>query len=140
MLGVRLQEEVEGVVHRHLGHQVHRDAEFLSALGKNQTGQMIGKRVLLPVDEMHHRLDLQRIRQDAGAAMRGWPQTHDLRRQADQPVVRVMRDVIEGNVNGHSDLQSNLMVSSLQMCSKLRARSVHVNLAPGIRHTLAFPG
>ncbi len=37
--------------------------------------------------------------------MRRGPQAHDLRTEIDEPVVLVMRFVVERDVNGHSDLR-----------------------------------
>jgi hypothetical protein len=104
VLGIGLEEEVERVVHRHLGHQVHRDLEFGGRLGKHQACQVVGKGVLLPVDEVSGRLDAQRIAKDRRAAMRCRAQAHHLRRQADAAVVAVMRDVVQRDMDRHKGL------------------------------------
>ena len=52
LLGVRLEEEVERVEHRHLGDQVDLDAQLARALREDQARQVVGLRVLLPVDEV----------------------------------------------------------------------------------------
>ena len=57
--GRGLQEEVKRVEHGHLNDQVHRDLELPCGLFKHQAGLVIGKRVLLPVDEMLGGLDRQ---------------------------------------------------------------------------------
>ena len=97
--GVRFQEEVERVEHGHLGHHIHLHAELARGLGKYQPGQVIRLRILLPVDEMLVRGDAQRITQDAGARVRRRPQPHNLRTQAHQPVVLVVRGVMERDVD-----------------------------------------
>src|SRR6185295_20256457 len=58
-------------------------------------------RVLLPVDEMRGGLDAHRVRQDARARMRRRAQPHDLRAEVDRPVVPVMRDVVQRDVDRH---------------------------------------
>ena len=49
---------------------------------EDQPGQVIGLRVLLPVEEMLFRQDPQRVTQDRRAAMRRGPQTHHVRQSA----------------------------------------------------------
>ncbi len=100
-LRVRLEEEVEGVVDRHLGHQVHGDGELGRLLGEDQAREVVGERVLLPVDEVVGGLDAQRIRQHRRAAVRRRAQPHDLRAQANWAVVFVAGDVLEGDVDAH---------------------------------------
>ena len=100
-LGRGLEEEVERIVHRHVGDQVDRDLELRGLLREHQPGEMVALRILLPVDEMGLRLDLQRIGQDRGAAVRGGPQAHDLRPQRHRPVVGVGRPMMQRDVNAH---------------------------------------
>jgi hypothetical protein len=104
LLRVGLQEEVERVVDRHLGHQVDRHLELGGLFGKHQTGLVVGKRVLLPVDEVAHRLDLERVRNDVAAAVRRRAQADHLGPQRDRAVVFVVGDVVQGGVDGHSRL------------------------------------
>ena len=61
VLGVGFDEEIERIDHRHLGDEVDLDAEFVGRLRKHQPRQPIAVRILLPVDEMLGRRDLQRI-------------------------------------------------------------------------------
>ena len=100
-LGLRLEEKVKGVEHRHLDDQINGDLELARCFRKNQPRLVVGKRVLLPVDEVAGRLDVERIRQHLGAAVRRRAQANHLRPQLDQAVVLVMRDVTQGNMNGH---------------------------------------
>jgi len=102
LLGVRLEEEVERVVHRHLDHQVHRDLELGGGLGEHQPRLVVGERVLLPVDEVVGRLDALRIREHLGACVRCGAQAHHLRTEPHQAVVAVVGDVAQGNVDGHA--------------------------------------
>ncbi len=59
VVGVRLEEEVEGVVHRHLGDQIHLDPQLAGLFRKGQPRQVVRLRILLPVEEVLRRLDLQ---------------------------------------------------------------------------------
>jgi hypothetical protein len=102
LLGARLQEKVERVVHRHFDHHVHRHLEFGGGFGEHQPGLVVGERVLLPVDEVVGRLDPQRIGDDLAAAMRRGPQSHHLGPQVHRPVVFVVGDVVEGGMDGHA--------------------------------------
>ena len=51
-LRVRLEEEVERVEHRHLGDQVHLDAQLVGLLREHEAREVVSLRVLLPVDEV----------------------------------------------------------------------------------------
>ncbi len=75
----RLEEEVERVVDRHLGHQVDGDAEVVGLVGEDQPRKVVGERILLPVDEVPAGLDPQRVRQDRRAAVRRRAQPHHRR-------------------------------------------------------------
>src|SRR5690606_2230120 len=65
---------------------------------------VVALRVLLPVDEVLARPDLQRIRKDARAAVRRRAQAHHLRAEVDRAVVAVMRDVLQCDMNRHGVL------------------------------------
>ena len=104
VLGLGFQKKIEGVVDSHLGHQVHRDLELFGFVGKDQTRQVVGKRVLLPVHKMLLGFDTQRIAEDARAAMGRRAQTHHLRRELHRLAVAVVRDVVQCNVNGQGSL------------------------------------
>ena len=58
-LGLGVQEKVEGVDHRHVGDEIDRDLEPIGLVREHQPRQMIALRVLLPVDEVPDRRDLQ---------------------------------------------------------------------------------
>ncbi|MCY1214496.1 hypothetical protein D9M72_263100 [compost metagenome] len=102
VLGLRLEEEVEGVVDRHLDHEVDRDLELARLLGEHEPRLVVGERVLHPVDEVLGRLDPQRVRDHIAAAMGRGAQSHDLRAQLHQAVVCVVGDVVECGVDGHA--------------------------------------
>ena len=101
VLRVRLEKEVERIEHRHLGDQIDFDAQLLGLVRKHDAREIIGFRILLPVDEVPGRLDAHRIGQDARARMRSRPQTHHVRTQGHAPVIPVMRDMIQRNMDRH---------------------------------------
>ena len=68
-------------------------------LGKHEARQPVAVRVLLPVDEMLGRRDLERIARDPRAAMRRRPQPDRLRPERDRPVVGVAGDVMQADEN-----------------------------------------
>src|SRR5262249_28857161 len=59
-------------------------------------------RILLPVHEVLRRRHPERVTFDPRAAMGGWAQPDDLRREADRPVVAVARDVVETGEDRHT--------------------------------------
>jgi len=97
----RLEEEVERVVDRHLRDEIDFDAELAHRVGERHPRDVIALRILLPVDEVFLRRDRLRVRQHSRPAVRGGPQTHQLRREDDAAVVAIMRDVTQGDVNTH---------------------------------------
>ena len=115
-----LQEEVEGIDDRHLGHQVDLDAELPGRLRKDQTGEIVALGILLPIDEMLLRADLERIGEDAGPGMGAGPQADDVRSETDQSVVVIVGDVVEGDVDGHAFLQKSSGSNNLR-CKRVLA-------------------
>ena len=93
-LGIRLDEEIEGIEHRHVDGEIDLDAEFGSRLWEDEARKPVTERVLLPVDEMLVRLHLQRVAEDLAAAVRRGPEPDDLRPQGDRVVVFVGRKVM----------------------------------------------
>ncbi len=98
---VRLEKEIERVEYRHLGDEVHLDAQLPGLLREHEAREVVSLRILLPVDEVVVRRDLQRVRQDARAAVRRGAQAHDLGAEAHEAIVAVVRDVIERDMDGH---------------------------------------
>ncbi len=101
LLGVRLEEEVERVDHRHFGDDVDLDSELGRGLREDEASEVVGLGILLPVDEVLLGQDLERITEDARATVRRRPQPDDLRAERDRPVVAVGGDVVDGYVDRH---------------------------------------
>ena len=98
----RLQEEIEGVMHGHFGDEIHFDPKIGRLLREDHACQIIGLRVLLPVNEVLTRHHPHGVTENARTRMRTRPQPDDLRPQIDGAIITVMGDVIEGNVDRHS--------------------------------------
>ena len=99
--GVGFQEEVEGIDDRHFGDQIDLHQKLAGLFREYKAREIIGLRVLLPIQEMLLGRDLQGIAEDRRAAMRRGAQADNLRRQIDQLVVGVMRAVGERDLDGH---------------------------------------
>ena len=100
-LGLRLQEEVEGVDDFHVHGEVHRHREVVHFFREHHPRQPVGLRVLLPVDEVAGRLDRQAIGRDLGAGVRRGAQANGLGPQRNGPVIAVAGDVAECCLNAH---------------------------------------
>ena len=94
-LGIGLDKEIERIDHRHVGGEIDFDAEFVGRLRKDEARQPVAVRILLPVDEVLGRRNLQRIARYRRAAMRRRPQPDDLGSQCYRPIVFVGRDVMK---------------------------------------------
>jgi hypothetical protein len=100
-LGGLLDEEVERIVDRHVGDHVDLDPELRRRFGKDEAGEVVAERILLPVDEMPLGQNLERVGRDPGARVRRGSQPDHLRAEPDRPVVSVMRDVMQGCKDRH---------------------------------------
>ena len=47
-----LQKKIKRIMNRHFGDEIHFDAKLGGLFGEDHAGQIIGLRVLLPVNEM----------------------------------------------------------------------------------------
>ena len=103
LLGPTLDEEVERVDHRHIGHQVDGDVERAGRLRENEARDVVAVGVLLPVHKMLLRRDPQAVTRNRGAAVRRRAQAHLVRRQPDRAVERVERAVLEGDADRHCE-------------------------------------
>jgi hypothetical protein len=111
-LRVRLEEEIERIEHRHLGDQVHLDAQLARLLREDVAGEVVSLRILLPVDEMLFGCDLQRIGNDPRAAMGSGTQSDDLWSERHEPVVAIVRDVIECDMYGHASFYTGPLLET----------------------------
>jgi hypothetical protein len=100
-LGGLVHEEVEGIDHRHVGHQVDRDRKRFRLFGEHQACHPVAERILLPVEEVAGRFDLQRIAEDGGAGVGGGAQAHLMRPELDRAVEAVAGLVVKRDADGH---------------------------------------
>ena len=96
-----LQEKIEGVVNRHFGYYFYLNLEFPHGFWERQSRIPIGKGVLLPVDEVFTPGDFLGVAQDWGPAVRGGPESDDVRSVLNGTIVLVVRDMLERDVDGH---------------------------------------
>ena len=101
VLGAVLDEEVERVDHLQVGDQPDGDGQAAGAVGKDQAGQEVAERVLLPVDEVVGRFDLQRVGLDRGARVRRRTQPDDVRMDLYQSVERVAGAMLQRHLDTH---------------------------------------
>ncbi len=102
LLRVGFQEEIERIAYGHIGDEVYLDAEVVHLFGEDDARQEVAEGVLLPVQEVARRFNLQRVAHDGRAAVRRGPQSDDLRSHLDRPVVLVAGEMIQGDVKGHA--------------------------------------
>ena len=95
MIGVAFHEKIEGIHHRHVGHQIDGDFQFARFLRKHEACDVIAENILLPVDEVLVRLDVERVRKYRRTAVRRRTQPYLMRGQGDQTVVAVTRLVMQ---------------------------------------------
>ena len=103
VLGAILDIKVEWIDHCHVGHEIDRDDEAVGLLGQHDAGAVVGEGVLLPIDEMQLGLEVERVAEDRGAAVRGRPQPDHLRCHSDHAVIVVGRPVRESDVECHQN-------------------------------------
>ena len=96
-----LNEKVERIVNRHLGHEFDFHRKLPHGLGKNEAGVPIGEGILLPVDEVLPALDALRIAQNLRPAMRRRAEANHVRAVPHGAVIGVMRLVLQRDVNSH---------------------------------------
>ena len=123
IFGIGFDEEVERVDDIQIGQQVDLDTEMIDRIGKDDPRQPVAVRVLLPVEEMVRRLDLQRIIGDLGATMRRGPQSYHLRTQTDRAAIAIGGQVVQRGlehdaIRNHALLQCNAKLSLRQRFSQ----------------------
>ena len=109
---VGLDKKIERIDHRHVGNQIHRNAEFPRLVGKYQTCDVIAIGVLLPIDKVFFRRDAQRIAEYRRTAMGRGPQANFVWRNADQTIETIMRFMIECDTNSHNLKIEGLTISA----------------------------
>jgi len=102
LVGTWLDKEVERIDHCHVGDQVDRNAQLANFLGKDDSCLEVAVRVLLPIDEVIGRLNLERVTQDRRPAMRCRPQSHHLWPQRGRSSVAIVSLMIERDANCHA--------------------------------------
>ena len=100
-LGVILDKKIEWIDHHHVGDDIDLDGQFGCRFREHQAGEEVTKRILLPVDEVFGRFDVQRIGKNGGAAMGGGFEPDGVRGHHDRAVVVVTRLVVEGGPYAH---------------------------------------
>ncbi|CDF96513.1 hypothetical protein BN844_4972 [Pseudomonas sp. SHC52] len=108
LFGVGFEEKIERIEHRHFRQQIDLDPQFFGFLGEYQARQVIALGILLPVDEVLLRRNLQRIGKNPRTAVGRGAQAHDLRAEFNGPVVTVMRDVMQCDMDRHGVPPANL--------------------------------
>ncbi len=122
-LGRGLQEEVERVDDRHVGHEVDRDLELPGLFREHQPREVIALRVLLPVDEVLRWGDFQRVGQHGRPRMRRRSEPNDLGPQGHQPVIRIGRSMMQRDLDTHaSPGQSKQVTCQARLISKFTNR------------------
>ena len=96
-----LDEEIEWIVHRHVGDDVDLDLQFVDEFGEDVSCEPVAVRILLHVHEMIGGRDFQRMRDHTGAAVRRRLEADDLRPERHRPVVFVMGQMVDRGSNGH---------------------------------------
>ncbi len=125
LFGARFEEEVERIDDRQLGDEIDLDLELTCLFRKDQAGKVIRLGVLLPVDEVLFRRDLQRVAEDRCARVRRRAQADDLWREADRPVIAIVRDVVEGDMDRHDRLRCKGDGISLAKAAPFRVHYCH---------------
>ncbi len=104
VLGFGFQEKVEGVDGHQVGDDFDVDQQFACGLGEGQAGQVIAEGILLPVDEVVGRFDLERVGFYGCAGMRGRAQPDHVGSQLDLAVEAVMRCMTDRYTDCHDQL------------------------------------
>ncbi len=98
---VGFQEKVEGIDDGHLRDQIQLDGKVAHAFREHHASQVIALRVLLPVEEVRLRLDLQRIRGYGSAAVGRGPEANHLRGEVDEAIVMINGSMMQSDAYRH---------------------------------------
>ncbi len=113
------QEKVERIEDFDLQDQVNLNTEIIRLFRKNNPRQIVAERILLPVDEVSGRLDLERVGLDVGLGVRCGAQPDHLGAQIDRAVVTVIADVVLGDENAHAGLSRILLYAWRLICVEI---------------------
>ena len=94
LVSVFLDEEIEGVDDRHVGHHLHVHFQFPGLFRKHQSGQPVAVGVLLPIDEVIRRQDLQAVGLDGRAAMYRRQQPDDVGAEGNRAIEPIVGTVV----------------------------------------------
>nr|WP_295699208.1 hypothetical protein [Lapillicoccus sp.] len=100
-LGILLDEEVEGVDDHQVGDEADGDVELAHPLGEDEAREPVAEGVLLPVEEVAGRRDVEGVGLDRGAAVRGGAQPDHVRSDVHRLGEVVRRAVFEGHLDRH---------------------------------------
>ena len=101
VLGVLLHKKVKGVDGGHVGYNFNIHFKLGAFFRKHQPCQIVTEGILLPVDEMLRRFNLQAVTVNGRARMGGRAQAHRVRRHVDWPVKLVGGAMVDCNANSH---------------------------------------
>ena len=96
-----LDKEVERIVDRHVGDQIHLDLQFHHRIGKHIARQPVSIGILLVIDEMFLGTDLERVRYHPCPTVRRRTETDDLRAEAHRAIILVMGQMVYACQNRH---------------------------------------
>lgn len=96
-----LDEEVEGIIDRHVGDEIDLDLELRHRVREDVAGKVVAVRILLQVDEMVGGRDLQRVAEHPCLRMRGGFQSDDLWAETDRLVIGVVSQMIDAGFDRH---------------------------------------
>jgi len=99
LLGGFLDKEIERIVDRHVGDQFHLDFQFHHRIGEDITRHPVSIGILLVIDEMLFRADLERMRHHPRPAVRRGPQADDLRAERDRAIILIMGEMVNAGQN-----------------------------------------
>ena len=100
-LGALLDEEIKRIVDRHVGDDVDLDLQLVDEFREDVAREPVAVRILLMVHEMLGGRNLQRVRNDAGAAVGGGPEPDDLRAEGHRAIVFVVCEVMDRGSDRH---------------------------------------
>ena len=96
-----LDEEIERIVDRHVGDDVDFDLQFVDKFREDVAREPVAVRILLMVHEMLGGRNLQRVRDDPGAAVGRGPEPDDLRAERHRAIVFVVCEVMDRGSDRH---------------------------------------